>query len=79
MASDWQLFTGGRYSELVIRTGLPVQVKESFKESLQNSLQRSGKRDFLKNVDKTAIKTQKVCSSTKMFTTPGTPKKLAIA
>jgi hypothetical protein len=75
MASDWQLLTGGRYSEVVIRTGWPVQVKESFK----NSLQRSGKRDFLKNVDKTPIKIQKVCPSTKMFTTPGFTKKLAIA
>jgi hypothetical protein len=44
MASDWQLFTGGRYSEVVVRTGLTVQVKESFK----NSLQSSGKSVFTK-------------------------------
>jgi hypothetical protein len=31
MAPDWQLLTGGRYSEVVIRTGLTVLVNCTFK------------------------------------------------
>jgi hypothetical protein len=31
MAPDWPLLTGGRYSEVVIRTGLTVLVNCTFK------------------------------------------------